>query len=280
MVLALKAAAFALTGSVALLSDAAESVVNVGTALATWWALRVAARPPDDRHPWGHHKAEVVAAVGVGVLIVLSALLILREAWEAARAPLPLVAPWDGIAVNAAAGAVNGLWCLVLFRAARAARSPALRADARHLLADVASSAGVTAGVALAAVLGRGWIDPALAALVALNILWSGWRVLAESLAGLMDEAVPEDLRARLEAAIAEAGAGAVQAHDLRTRHAGAAAFMEFHLVVPGDWTVARAHALCDRIEAALRAEAPELRVTIHVEPEHKAKAPEDAIVI
>jgi cation diffusion facilitator family transporter len=272
-VLGLKALAWAMTGSVAFLSDALESLVNVATAGGALVAVRIAARPPDDRHNWGHQKAEMLAAVGVGTLIVLSAFAILREAVPALRDPVPLVAPWGGIAVNLAAGLVNAVWCLVLFRSARASRSRALGADARHLMSDVLSSAGVAAGVILVALTGWAVLDPLLAIAVALVILWSGWAVIRTSFGDLMDEAVDPALEARLRAAIAATGAAAVQAHDLRTRHAGAATFMEFHLVVPGGWTVDRAHALCDRLEAALRAEAPGMRVTIHVEPEEKVEA-------
>ncbi|WGH79320.1 cation diffusion facilitator family transporter [Jannaschia ovalis] len=276
--LALKALAWRLTGSVAFLSDALESLVNVATAGVTLLALRVAARPADARHNWGHHKAEMLAAVGVGVLIVLSALAILREAALALRDPAPLVAPWAGIMVNLGAGVLNAIWCAVLFRTAKAARSRALAADARHLLSDVMSSAGVAVGVVLVALTGFAVLDPILGTCVALVILWSGWGVVQASLGGLMDEAVSPAAQTRLRAVIAETGAEAVQAHDIRTRHAGAVSFMEFHLVVPGDWSVARAHALCDRIEAALHAAEPGVQVTIHVEPEEKAKTQPGAI--
>jgi cation diffusion facilitator family transporter len=261
-----------MTGSVALMSDALESLVNLATAVAALVAVRVAARPADANHPYGHHKAEFFSAILEGVLIILAALLILREAWGAWQAPRALDAPLSGLAVNLLAGVLNAVWCWVLLRRGRALRSPALVADGKHLLSDVVSSAGVLAGVLLAMVTGWAELDPALAALVALNILWSGWKVITASVSGLMDEALPDDIMARVREAISLQGEGAVEAHDLRTRAAGQATFIEFHLVVPGDLSVRDAHDMCDRIEAALKAQVPGAMVTIHVEPEHKAK--------
>ncbi|MGR3461022.1 MAG: cation diffusion facilitator family transporter [Roseovarius sp.] len=273
-VLSLKVVAWRLTGSVALMSDALESVVNVATALAVIAALRLARRPADANHPFGHHKAEFFAAVLEGVLIVLAAVLILREAWAGLDAPRAIDAPWLGLAINAGAGAVNAVWAWLLIREGRRHRSPALAADGRHLMTDVVSSVGVLGGVALAVATGWWVLDPALAVLVALNILWSGWGVIRGSLSGLMDEAVSDDELARIRRIIAESAEGetALEAHDLRTRHAGPVTFIEFHLVVPGETTVEAAHTLCDRIEAALMGALPDARVTIHVEPEHKAK--------
>jgi len=274
LVLALKLVAWRMTGSVALLSDALESLVNVATALAVIAALSVARRPADANHPFGHHKAEFFSAVLEGVLIVLAALFILREAWDGIIAPRALDAPGPGLLVNAGAGLINAGWAWLLIRAGRAHRSPALVADGRHLLTDVLSSVGVLAGVALAAATGWWVLDPIMAVLVALNILWSGWGVIRGSLSGLMDEAVSDAELARIRALIADSAEGeaALEAHDLRTRHAGPVTFIEFHLVVPGETTVDAAHALCDRIEAALMDALPDARVTIHVEPEHKAK--------
>lgn len=272
VVLGLKVIAWQMTGSVALMSDALESLVNLATAVAALVAVRVAARPADANHPYGHHKAEFFSAILEGVLIILAALLILREAWAAWAAPRVLDAPLPGLAVNLLAGVLNAAWCWMLLRRGRALRSPALVADGKHLLSDVVSSAGVLAGVLLAMVTGWAELDPALAALVALNILWSGWKVITASVSGLMDEALPDDIMARVREAISLQGEGAVEAHDLRTRAAGQATFIEFHLVVPGDLSVRDAHDMCDRIEAALKAQVPGAVVTIHVEPEHKAK--------
>jgi len=271
-VLALKYLAYHLTGSVALLSDAIESIVNVGTAIVTVIAVRFAAQPADANHPYGHHKAEYMSAVIEGVLIAIAALAILREAWLAYLSPRSIDAPALGLAVNGAASVLNALWCAVLIRQGRRHKSPALVADGRHLLTDVISSLGVLAGVALAVATGLAILDPILAALVALHILWSGWRVMRESLGGLLDEALPVADVARLRAIIAANAEGAIEAHDLRTRHAGRMTFIDFHLVVNGAMSIAEAHAICDRLERAIKAEVSDALISIHVEPEDKAK--------
>ena len=271
-VLGLKALAWRLTGSVALLSDALESLVNVATAIAALVAIRIAARPADANHPYGHHKAEFFSAILEGVMIILAALAILHTAWGALQAPKALEAPLEGLLVNGLASVINAIWCWVLIHQGRRLRSPALVADGKHLLSDVVSSVGVTFGVGVAIVSGWPILDPLMAALVAVNILWSGWKVMSASMSGLLDEAVPDDVMARLRETIAREAVGAVEAHDLRTRHAGRATFIEFHLVVPGDLSVRAAHDLCDRVEAGLKAVVPDCLVTIHVEPEHKAK--------
>jgi cation diffusion facilitator family transporter len=272
VVLGLKLGAWALTGSVALLADALESVVNVAAALAAVVALRYSAMPADANHPYGHAKAEYFSAVLEGALILLAAVSIIREAVEGFRNLHAPDAPALGLAISALATAVNAGWAWLLFRRGRRLRSPALLADARHLVSDVVTSAGVIIGVGAAALTGLYWLDPLLALLTALNILFSGWRLLRSSVGGLMDEAVPEALLARIRATVASAGAGAIEAHDLRTRHAGPQTFIEFHLVVPGDITVAASHDICDRIEAALTAAVEGAVITIHVEPEGKAK--------
>ncbi|UXU75354.1 MULTISPECIES: cation diffusion facilitator family transporter [unclassified Paracoccus (in: a-proteobacteria)] len=272
VVLALKAAAWWLTGSVALLSDAMESTVNVATAIAALIAIRIAAKPADKDHPYGHHKAEFFSAVLEGVMIIVAALLILREAWAAFQAPRMLDAPIEGLLINVTASVLNGLWCWVLISRGRQLRSPALVADGRHLLSDVISSVGVVIGVALALVTGWAVLDPALAALVAVNILWSGWKVMTSSLSGLMDEAVSEATLDEIRATISDTATGAIEAHDLRTRHAGQRTFIDFHLVVDGQTTVDQAHDICDRVEQALKSRLPGAQITIHVEPEHKAK--------
>lgn len=272
LVLGLKYLAFSLTGSVALYSDALESIVNVVTALTALVAVVLSGRPANATLPYGYGKAEYFSAVFVGVMILVAAGLIFREAYLAyGRTTLP-EASLPGLAANGAATAINAVWALVLLRHGRVARSPALLADGKHLLTDVVSSIGVLVGVALAFLTGWVWLDAALAALVALNILWSGWGVMRDSVGGLMDVATtPEELRTIRETISANA-AGALEAHDIRTRQAGSRTFVDFHLVVPGAMTVAEAHAICDRIEAALRIALAEAMITIHVEPEDKAK--------
>lgn len=271
-VLALKYLAYHLTGSVALLSDAIESIVNVVTAVAALVAIRFAAQPADKEHPYGHHKAEYVSAVIEGVLIVIAALAILREAWAAYQSPRLLEAPWLGLAVNGVATAINSVWCTVLIRQGRKHKSAALVADGRHLWTDVVSSIGVFAGVALAAYTGIAFLDPLLAAFVALNILWAGWRLMKESAGGLLDEALPEETLVRIRAAISENADGAIEAHDLRTRRAGPMTFVEFHLVVKGSMSVTEAHDICDQLERAIKKIVDDALISIHVEPDDKAK--------
>lgn len=272
LVLGLKYQAYAVTGSVALYSDALESVINVVTALVALYAIRVSLRPADDNHPYGHAKAEYFSAVLEGVLIVVAALLILREAYLAYLEPRSFDQPGLGLAINGAASLINAAWAWTLLRQGRRLRSQALLADGRHLMADVLTSVGVIIGLTAAALTGYAILDPALAALVALNILWSGWRVTLESLGGLMDEAPPAETLSRIRGLISRHAAGAIEAHDLRTRHAGRLTFVDFHLVVPGDMSVSDAHVICDEIEQALKRDMDEAHITIHVEPEDKAK--------
>lgn len=272
VVLGLKALAWQMTGSVALLSDALESTVNVATAIAALVAIKIAARPADANHPYGHHKAEFFSAVLEGVMIIVAALLILHEAYKGLQSPRILDAPLQGLMVNGLASVLNGIWCWVLITRGRKLRSPALVADGKHLLSDVISSIGVTFGVLLAIETGWAALDPLLAGIVALNILWSGWKVMATSLSGLMDEAVTDETMAKIRNVISSEAVGALEAHDLRTRHAGKVTFVDFHLVVPGATSVADAHDICDRIEREMKLKVPDAMVTIHVEPEHKAK--------
>jgi cation diffusion facilitator family transporter len=272
VVLALKTLAWWMTGSIALLSDALESTVNVATAVAALIAIRIAARPADANHPYGHHKAELFSAILEGVMIIIAALLIMREAYFGFLEPRMLDAPLEGLLVNGLASVINAFWCWTLISQGRKRRSPALVADGRHLLTDVISSVGVTFGVLVAIISGWVWLDPLMAAIVAINILWSGWRVMRESLSSLLDEAIPEATLAQVRETISREAEGAVEAHDLRTRHAGQSSFVEFHLIVPGEMTVNAAHDICDRIEAALKTVVEGCIVTIHVEPERKAK--------
>jgi len=271
-VLGLKYLAYWRTGSAALYSDAMESIVNLITAVVALYTIHVAFQPADRRHQFGHHKAEYFSAVIEGVLIVVAALLILREAYDAFIRPRALTDLAAGLGLNAVATALNAGWCAFLIGWGRQQRSPALVADGWHLLTDVATSVGVLLGLGLAALTGWQVLDPALAALVALNILWAGWRLVRESVSGLMDEAVTAEVARRIREVIATNAQGAIEAHDVKTRTAGRVTFIEFHLVVPGDMTVARSHDICDRLEAALKAAVQGAQVLIHVEPEAEAK--------
>ena len=271
-VMGLKFAAWWFTGSVALYSDALESIVNVIAAAAAFWAITVSHKPADRDHQFGHHKAEYFSAVIEGVLIILAAIMILHAAWQAVRAPRAFDEPWLGLAISSAATMINVGWSWVLINYGRRWRSPALVADGWHLFADVATSVGVIVGLALAVLTGWTILDPAMAALVAMNILVAGWRVVSSSISGLMDEAVDREIGQRIRTVIAESAEGAIEAHDIRTRTAGRATFIDFHLVVPGKMSVADAHRICDRIERALEAEIDGAEIVIHVEPEGEAQ--------
>lgn len=274
LVLTIKYAAYLMTGSVALYSDALESIVNVVTAGATIVAIRSGARPPDAEHPYGHQKAEYLSAMAVGALIVAAGITILWEAYIALRVPHAMEAPWSGMVVNALATFLNITWGGILIREGRRRRSAALAADGKHLLTDVATSIGVLAGVAVVVVTGIEILDPAIAVVVASYILWSGWGVLARSMSSLLDEAAPVAELRRIRDVIAANTGDAIETHDLRTRRSGRTTYIELHLVVPGSMTVARSHEICDRLEAALGDTLQGAVVTIHVEPDHEARSP------
>ena len=272
IVLALKFAAYYHTSSVALYSDALESTINVVAACVALFALRLSAKPADAKHPYGHQKVEYLAAVFEGALILVAAMAVFHAAWGAWNNPRAMNHDPLGYGLNVFAGVINGAWCWLLISRGRKLRSPALVADGRHLLSDVLSSLGVLIALVISVATGLPWLDPLLAGLVGVNILVSGWKLMQASFGGLMDEAAaPEELDA-IRAIIGREGEGALEAHDLRTRHSGPATFIEFHLVVPGEMRVDRSHDICDRIEAGLREAFSGAIITIHVEPENKAK--------
>lgn len=272
VVLGFKFLAWYVTGSIALYSDALESIVNVVTAIVALIAVRLSQRPADAALQYGYHKAEYFSAVIVGVMIIVAAILILREAYFGFFSPEVPEAPMQGLIISAVATVINVVWARVLIRQGRKARSPALEADGKHLLTDVISTIGVLIGLSLAVLTGWAVLDPILATLVALNILWSGWGVIRDSVGGLMDVAVPVETGRTIREVIATNADGAIEAHDIRTRQAGKMTFIDFHLVVPGTMTVDAAHMICDAIEAKLREAVADVQITIHVEPEQKAK--------
>ena len=271
-VLALKVIAAWLTGSIALYSDALETVVNVVTAVVALVAIRLAAKPADAALPYGYGKAEYFSAVIIGVFIALASLLIFWQAWQGFVAPHAITPDPIGIGVSVAATLINAGWAYMLIRTGTRERSAALVADGRHLFTDVVSTVAVIAGVLLAIVTGYQRFDAILAGFVGVAILWSGWRVVRESVIGLMDVSVDPKRLAQIREVISSNATGAIEAHDIRTRQAGRMTFVEFHLVVAGTMSVEAAHEICDRIEARLRAEVGDTQVTIHVEPENKAK--------
>jgi cation diffusion facilitator family transporter len=279
LVTGLKYMAYAKTGSIALYSDALESVVNVVTAVAALVAVNISQRPPDRSHPFGHHKAEYFAVALEGWLIVAAALLIIHDAYAGWLAPRAITLPAQGMVINTAATLINAAWARVLLTQGRRLKSPALVADGWHIVTDVVTSVGVLIGLGLALLTGWTFLDPLLAAVVAVNILWAGWRLTTESVRGLMDESVTAEIMARISTAIAANAEGALQVHDLKTRIAGRATFIECHLVVPGTMTVARSHEICDRIEAAVKDTVDGAEVVIHVEPEDHAE-PKGALIL
>ncbi|MDQ0321262.1 cation diffusion facilitator family transporter [Pararhizobium capsulatum DSM 1112] len=267
-VLGLKMAAWWVTGSVALLSDGLESIVNVVAAVVAFVVIGYAAKPADAGHPFGHYKAEYFSAVIEGVLIVVAALLIVGEAIPAIFAPRLPDAPVLGLGINLLAGVINAVWAWILIRAGKSLRSPALEADGHHILSDVVTSVGVLVGLIAAIATGYAVLDPLLAVIVACNILYQGWKVIARSVDGLMDRAVPADEEEAIKHAIAANGAGSLGVHDLKTRQAGPAIFVDFHMVVPSVMPVREAHDICDRLEDAIRGVHPGAKIAIHVEPE------------
>ncbi|KQM33620.1 MULTISPECIES: cation diffusion facilitator family transporter [Agrobacterium] len=268
LVLGLKLSAWWVTGSVALLSDGLESTVNVVAAFIAYFVIRYAQKPADDDHQFGHHKAEYISAVVEGVLIVVAALLIVKEAWGGLFEPRLPEAPVLGLAINAFAGGLNAVWATILIRVGRKHASPALTADGHHIMSDVVTSIGVLIGLVLAIVTGYAILDPLLAILVAINILIQGSKVILHSLSGLMDKAVEPEEDEAIKKAIAEHSAGVLNVHDLKTRRAGSAAFIDFHVVVPASMSVGAAHEICDRLEDAIRGVIPGATLAIHVEPE------------
>jgi cation diffusion facilitator family transporter len=209
-------------------------------------------------------------------MIIVAALAILAKAYSAIKTGVTLTDPGYGIAINAAAALINAFWAYMLINRGTAWRSAALTADGWHLFTDVITSIGVLIGLVLAITTGWHILDPILAAIVALNILWTGHKITLQSMSSLMDQAASPDIEARIRTIIEANGEGAAQVHDIRTRQAGRALFIEFHLVVHGQMTVDEAHAICDRLEDAIEAAIEGSEVVIHVEPDHKAK-PEHA---
>ncbi len=273
LVFAMKLLAWHISGSTALYSDALESLVNVAAAILLAYALRTAAKPADREHPYGHAKAELFSAVAEGGMIVIAAVLILqRVLTEIGHPALPRQAAL-ALGLNGAGGALNALYALFLHRSGAATRHPAIAADAGHLVADALTTMGILVGLGAAILLNLPILDPIIAALVAIEISVIGVRTVLRSLSTLLDRAPSQLVTARVQALLRAHGAGAIEAHDLRMREAGTSRFLEFHLVVPGAMSVAAAHEICDRIEAALKLEMPGVVITIHVEPDGKAKS-------
>ncbi|MGV1007981.1 MAG: cation diffusion facilitator family transporter [Dermatophilaceae bacterium] len=274
--IALKSGAYLITGSVGLLSDAAESVVNLVAAFVALIALHIAARPPDANHHFGHTKAEYFSAAVEGVMILVAAVFIVWAAVVRFLVPQPIDNVGIGLVVSVVASALNGVVALVLIRAGRRHRSITLVADGRHLLTDVWTSAGVVIGVLLVGLTGWLRLDPVVAFLVGLNIVWTGSTLLRASVDGLMDKAASAGSQTRLDALLDSMSGEQVRFHAVRTREAGHLLFVAMHVLVPGDWTVQRGHDLLEDVEARLRAEFEHIQVDTHLEPLEDPRSYED----
>lgn len=265
--IALKVVAWLLTGSVGLLSDAAESVVNLVAAIVAMAALRWATKPPDEEHAYGHAKAEYFSAGVEGTLILVAAIGIGVTATDRLLNPQPIEDIGVGVIVSASASLINLGVGFLLLRAGRRERSIVLEADGRHLMTDVWTSAGVIAGIIAVGITGWDPLDPLIALAVAVNILGTGGRLIGRSAGGLMDRALAQPERAKIDAVLTRFAHDGVQFHALRTRQAGSRAFLSLHVLVPGAWTVQRGHDLIEEIEADLRDELPYATVFTHLEP-------------
>jgi len=263
----LKGAAYLLTGSIGLLSDALESFINLIAALVALFALSVAARPADEEHAYGHTKAEYFSSGFEGALILVAAASIMIVAVGRLLDPRPIQEPRLGLAIIGVASVINLGVALVLRRAGRRHESITLEADAQHLLADVWTSLGVIVGVGAAAATGWHRLDAIVAIVVALNVLYSGFQLIRRSMLGLLDTSLPEDTLAKIKTILDSHGTSGVRYHALRTRQAGARRFISFHILVPGDWTVQRGHDLLEEIEERIREAVPRSVVDTHLEP-------------
>ncbi len=265
--IALKVWAWKLTGSVGLLSDAAESGVNLLAALVAFWALRRASRPADSTYAFGQTKAEYFASGFEGLMILAASVAIAVMAVERLQNLQAIENVGLGLAISVAASAVNGAVAFVLLREGRRLRSITLRADAQHLLTDVWTSAGVLVGVLLVKLTGWLILDPVVALLVAANIVYTAVRLLQETGYGLLDRAIGEDEQSALSLALATFHDRGIVLHDIRTRRAGPRHFIQMHVLVPGTWSVKQGHDVCEEIERGVAGALPGSTVTTHLEP-------------
>jgi cation diffusion facilitator family transporter len=264
--IALKTVAYLVTGSVGLLSDALESLVNVASAWMALAMLTIAARPADDTHAYGHSKAEYFSSGAEGALILVAAAAIAVAAVHRLMTPRPLEAVGRGLIVSAVAAVVNLMVARVLLRAGTRHESITLQANAHHLLTDVWTSLGVIVGVGAVAVTGWQRLDPIIALVVAANIIWTGGRIVHRSILGLMDTALPLHEQTALRAVLDRFAASGIHYHALRTRQSGTRRFVSVHILVPGAWTVHRGHELVEEIEADIRAALPNVSILTHLE--------------
>ena len=273
----LKGSAWVVTGSVGLLSDAAESLVNLVAAIVALVSLTIAARPADDDHHFGHGKAEYFSAALEGIMVFVAAASIIYLGIERLLAPRPLEAVGIGLAISAVAAALNGIVGRIQIDVGTRHRSITLRDDGKHLMTDVYTTVGVVLGLGLAWLTGWLWLDPVIAILVGLNILVTGYRLISESTAGLMDGSLSTEDNARILAILeARTEKGRIEFHAVRTRESGARQFMEMHMLVPGDWSVQRGHDAMEDLVDEIVAAFPAMRVTGHLEPIADPRSYED----
>jgi cation diffusion facilitator family transporter len=263
----LKLAAYKVTGSVGLLSDALESTVNLLAAMVAFGSLSVAAQPPDSEHPFGHGKAEYFSSGLESAFILMAAIGIIYAAVGRFFDPQPLGKIDLGVLLAIVATAINGGVAWILLRASKRLNSITLRADAYHLLTDVWTSVGVVIGVGLILVTGWEWLDPVVAMGVGINIIWTAIHLLKESLSSLMDQSLPAKQLQQITALFFQYEEQGIRFHLLQTRVAGSESFISFHVLVPGDWTVRQGHDLCESIETAIADQIFGSHVTTHLEP-------------
>jgi cation diffusion facilitator family transporter len=267
VIIILKVAAFLVTGSIGFLSDALESGANIVAAIITLVALVIAARPPDRVHAFGHSKAEYLSSGAEGTLILVAAVFIAAQAVMRLVNPQPLDQVGLGLLISATAAAANFIVARILLRAGRQHRSAALMADAQHLLTDVWTTAGVILGVGLVGLTGWLWLDPVIALVVALQILYTGQKLVREAVDGLMDAGLPAAEEARVIAILERHSVDGVTYHALRTRQAGSQRFVSFHVQVPGRWSVQEGHELLETIEQEMRQTLSPVNISSHLEP-------------
>ncbi|BCL80040.1 transporter [Ktedonobacteria bacterium brp13] len=265
--MAVKFTGYFLTGSVGLFSDAAESVVNLAAALVGLWAVTLSERPADDDHTYGHTKSEYFSSGVEGTLILVAAIIIVVEAFPRLFHPAPITQAYVGLIFSAFGAIINGVLAWFMLRAGKRQRSITLEADAHHLFADVFTTVGVFVGVLLVTITRWNILDPIVAILVAINIIWTGIKLLRQTGLGLLDTALPEEDIAVVQRVLEPYRKQNIDFHAMRSRMAGRRRFVSFHVIVPGRWTVLRGHSMCEEIELAIHAALPDSTVFTHLEP-------------
>jgi cation diffusion facilitator family transporter len=263
-----KSVAAWITDSVSLFSDAAESIINLVAALAMLLALRVAAKPPDLEHQYGHTKAEYLSSALEGMMIFVAAGAICYAAISRLFSPVMPERLGSGMVISVVAAVINAVVAVVLLRAGQRHNSIALLADGKHLLTDIVTTGAVLLGVALVMLTGKAWLDPVVALIAGVNIAWTGFGVIRSSADSLLDRALPAADLGVIDDVLVEFQQQGVRFHGLRTRGASARRFLDVHVVVPGEWTILRGHELADQVESRLREQLPGLTVVTHIEPD------------